>query len=320
MKASDTILVVDDIESALYSKSQVLRRAGFRVLQATSGEETLTEVAKHHPRLVVLDVQLPDMSGLEVCRRIKSDECTASVIVLQTSATYVREEDVTRALDEGADAALTEPFDPAVLVATVRALLRAREAEDAVRSALAREQEARTAAESINRIKDEFLATLSHELRSPLGAILTWATLLRTGELEPERIERAYEAIERNARQQMKLIADLLEVSRIISGKLVLETHPLRLARVVEDAVDSMRALALEKDIVLSLAIGADPHIHGDESRLQQVISNLLSNSMKFTSTGGRIEVEVTADNSCAVVVVRDTGEGIEPSFLPHIF
>src|SRR5262245_26589417 len=191
MPDGNVILVVDDNESSRYGKCRTLRRVGFEVIEAASGGDALQLVQERQPRLVVLDVHLPDVDGFEVCRRMKSDPATASVLVLQASATYVRDEDTVRALDGGADASLTEPVEPTVLIATVRALLRARHAEDAMRDALNLEQAARAVAEQANRTKDEFLATLSHELRSPLGAILTWVTLLRSGRVDAARTPHA---------------------------------------------------------------------------------------------------------------------------------
>src|SRR6185295_7489201 len=229
--------VVDDNEVARYGKSRILRNAGYEVIEAASGGDALRLVAERSPRVVVLDVNLPDIDGWDVCRRVKGDPATSSVIVLQVSATHVREEDKVRSLEAGADASLTEPLDPHVMVATVRALVRARHAEDALRDALAREQAARATAESANRTKDEFLATLSHELRSPLGAILTWVTLLRSGRVDEARSAHALEAIERNTRLQVKLIEDLLDVSRIISGKMRLEMALVDLEAVVEAAL-----------------------------------------------------------------------------------
>src|SRR5262245_1083460 len=134
------ILVVDDNEPARYTKARILRDAGYDVIEAATGDGALRLVVEQAPRLILLDVNLPGVDGWEVCRRLKADPATASVAVLQVSATHVHEEDTVRALEGGADASLTEPIEPAVLVATVRALLRARLAEDALREALAREQ------------------------------------------------------------------------------------------------------------------------------------------------------------------------------------
>ena len=317
----DLILVVDDNETARYGKMRTLQRNGFEVIDAGAGEDALRLIREREPRLVVLDVQLPDISGWEVCRRIKDDPSTASILVLQVSATFVREEDTVRALDGGADACLTEPIEPPVMVATVRALLRARRAEDALRAALNAERVARAAAESANRTKDEFLATLSHELRSPLGAILTWVTLLRSGRTDQQQTGRALEAIERNTRIQVKLIEDLLDVSRIISGKMRLEIGLVDLGAVIEAVLDSVRPAAQAKTIRLESRVdpGVGP-VSGDAARLQQVVWNLLSNAVKFTPRNGRVEVLVEVVDSQVHIQVSDSGAGIDPAFLPHIF
>lgn len=321
MADGNLILVVDDSETARYGKMRTLTRAGFEVIEAASGGEALRLVRERNPRLVVLDVHMPDIDGFEVCRRVKADPSTASVLVLQVSATYVRDEDTVRALEGGADASLTEPLDPPVLVATVRALLRARQAEDALRDALNREQAARATAESANRAKDEFLATLSHELRSPLGAILTWVTLLRSGRVDEARRPHALEVIERNTRLQVKLIDDLLDISRIISGKMRLEIGLVDLAGVITAALEAVRPAAHAKGIRLEAAV--DPsfgHVLGDAARLQQVFWNLLANAIKFTGKGGRVEARLESADSKAQVRVSDNGCGIAAAFLPHIF
>src|SRR5262245_12595136 len=315
------ILVVDDNETSRYSKTRILRNAGYEVVETGSGTDALREVAERAPRIVILDVNLPGMDGWEVCRRLKADPATASVVVLQVSATHVREEDTVRALEGGADASLTEPLEPTVLVATVRALLRARAAEDAMRDALAREQASRAAAEAANRTKDEFLATLSHELRSPLSVILTWVALLRSGRLDDAGRTRALGAIERNTRLQAKLIEDLLDVSRIISGKMRLEVAVVDLDDVVEAALEAVRHAADAKDIQLEVmrdtTLGP---VSGDLARLQQVMWNLLSNAIKFTPRSGRITVQIERHDSHAQLKVTDTGRGIDRAFLPHIF
>ncbi|HKA27910.1 MAG TPA: response regulator [Candidatus Binatia bacterium] len=320
-EGTNLILVVDDNEPARYTKVRILRDAGYEVVEAATGDEALRLVAEWVPRLILLDVNLPGVDGWEVCRRLKADPATASVAVLQVSATHVREEDTVRALEGGADASLTEPIEPAVLVATVRALLRARLAEDALRDALAREQTTRAAAEAANRTKDEFLATLSHELRSPLGVILTWVTLLRSGRIDEAGRTRAYQAIERNTRHQAKLIEDLLDVSRIISGKMRLDVGVVDLAEVVDAAREGVRHAAEAKRIQLAvLPPAAVGPVSGDANRLQQVIWNLLSNAIKFTPRGGQVTVGVARVDSQAQIQVVDSGRGIDPAFLPHIF
>jgi signal transduction histidine kinase/DNA-binding response OmpR family regulator len=186
---------------------------------------------------------------------------------------------------------------------------------------LVREQAARAEAEAANRMKDEFLATLSHELRTPLTAILGWAHLLRSGRLPPDTMGNAVETIERNAKAQSQLIDDLLDVSRIITGKLRIDPRPVEPAGILEAAVNSVRPAAEAKDIALDLEIAhATGLVLGDPGRLQQVAWNLLSNAIKFTSAGGRVGVSLARVNSHVEIVVSDTGQGIGADFLPHVF
>src|SRR5436309_9648126 len=196
-----------------------------------------------------------------------------------------------------------------------------KQAEEERAQLLIREQAARAEAELANRAKDEFLATLSHELRTPLSAILIWARLLRSGRLETEAKGRALEVIERNTKLQARLIEDLLEVSRIIAGKLRLELAPVDLAATVESAIDAVRAAADAKDITLECELdhGIGP-VRGDRNRLQQIVWNLVANAIKFTPSGGRVAVRLARDAHDAVISVRDTGIGIPADFLPHIF
>ena len=183
------------------------------------------------------------------------------------------------------------------------------------------EQAARKQAEEANRTKDEFLATLSHELRTPLNAILGWVQVLRTGKLDPAAGARALETIERNARSQAQLIADLLDVSRIITGKLRLDFKPVELRRIIDSALETVRPAADAKGILLDISIGplASP-VLGDADRLQQVIWNLLSNAIKFTPRAGRVEVRLREEGGNAVLRVSDSGIGIRPDFLPYVF
>ena len=189
------------------------------------------------------------------------------------------------------------------------------------RKALKREKEARLEAEAANRVKDEFLSTLSHELRTPLTAIMGWADLLLHDEVEPKSRRQALETIFRNANSQCQLINDLLEVSRIITGKLRLEFVACELDEVIEAAAESIRPTAEAKGVRLQVLL--EPHVgpvYGDRERLQQVVWNLLSNGVKFTKKGGVVQVTLQRINSHVEIVVNDTGVGIRSDFLPHVF
>jgi PAS domain S-box-containing protein len=186
---------------------------------------------------------------------------------------------------------------------------------------LEREQAARASAEAANRIKDEFLALLSHELRTPLNAILGWARMLRTGKFDDATAGRAIETIERNAKAQAQLIEDLLDVSRIISGKLRIDPRPVDPSEVIAAAVDAVRPAADAKRIQLRAIL--DPlavSIQGDPNRLQQIVWNLLSNAVKFTPAEGTVQVQLRRADSEIEISVTDTGRGINPEFLPFVF
>ncbi|MFN0108101.1 MAG: PAS domain S-box protein [Blastocatellia bacterium] len=194
-------------------------------------------------------------------------------------------------------------------------------AEDERQTLLDREHEARMVAENASRLKDDFLAMISHELRAPLTAILGWAQMLRSGSLDRTSAERALTTIERNAKSQAHLVGDLLDASRIATGKLGLEVKPVELMSVVDAAVDAVRpsveAKSIRMQIVMEPWVG--PFV-GDHERLKQVVWNLLSNAIKFTPAGGLIEVRLERLEQKALLIVSDTGQGIDPEFLPHIF
>jgi PAS domain S-box-containing protein len=186
---------------------------------------------------------------------------------------------------------------------------------------LASEKQARQDAEDANRLKDEFLAVVSHELRSPLNAITGWASLLQTGRLTSEQAQRAINTIQRNAQTQNQMIADLLDVSRIVSKRMRLDIRPFRLIDVIEAAIEVIRPAAEAKGIRLQTFLDpAAAPVAGDPDRLQQIMTNLLSNSIKFTSKGGRVQVQLHRVNSHVEILVTDTGEGIAPEVLPFIF
>jgi signal transduction histidine kinase/ActR/RegA family two-component response regulator len=186
---------------------------------------------------------------------------------------------------------------------------------------LRHESRARAAAEESNRLKDEFLATLSHELRTPLTAILGWSSMLRSGRLDEESFRAAIEIIERNARTQQQIVDDILDVSRVITGKLRFDPQPIEIRQVVEAAVDTVSHAATAKNIALLTSF--DTHarpIMGDAARLQQVCWNLLSNAVKFTPKGGEVRVSVEHTDAHVRLIVADTGPGIRADFLPYVF
>ncbi|WP_437868891.1 response regulator [Sorangium sp. So ce363] len=175
-------------------------------------------------------------------------------------------------------------------------------------------------AREANRMKDEFLATLSHELRSPLNAILGWTHLLRSEPFDEQRVSHGLEVIERNVAAQTKLIEDLLDVSRVTTGKLSISAAPMALAPVVETAIDAIRPAAEAKGLTIDVSLDPDIEVNGDADRLQQVVSNLTSNALKFTRPGDHILVSLRRAGATAELTVRDTGEGIAPDFLPLVF
>ncbi|NBD17896.1 MAG: response regulator [Cyanobacteria bacterium] len=200
--------------------------------------------------------------------------------------------------------------------------LLARQAADLIeqRQLLEREQAAREEAERNNRIKDEFLSILSHELRTPLNPILTWAQLLQTRQFDRIKTAKALAAIEHSAKVQTRLIDDLLDIAIILRGKLNLNLTSVDLSGVIDAAIETVKSAATAKSITLNLELSPIPTLYGDPVRLQQVIWNLLSNAIKFTPQGGRVDICLEGVEEEAHLTVKDTGQGISPHFLPHIF
>ncbi len=441
------LLNVDDNVIGRYGRTRILRDAGFEVVEGGTGAEALELLHSRHPQLVLLDIQLPDVNGFEVCRRIKGDPATQHIPVLHISATYDEASGETVSLESGADIFLAEPVEPTELITVVRTLLRLRTTEiglaeseermrlategagigtwdidlrtgtahwnrqfylmlgykadgpatwelwrsrvhprdvDALVSAmqearsgalfthehrilradtgkerwvspygrihfdehaqpsrflgvavditerkhaearreklLEMEHAARAEAERAARLKDEFLATLSHELRSPMSAILGWLHLLRTGRLQEAERARAMETIERNARLQNQLINDILDVSRIVTGKLHLDARPAQLQELILEALDAVRPAAAVKGMAVSHDLEALGTLRADAGRLQQVFVNLLNNAIKFTAAGGRVTLHAQRTGEWYRIAIADTGEGIEPALLPHLF
>ncbi|MEP7218156.1 MAG: PAS domain-containing protein [Bacteroidota bacterium] len=217
--------------------------------------------------------------------------------------------------------AYDESGAPVEMIGVVQDITERRNAEEERDQLLTAERSARAEAERANRLKDEFLSTLSHELRTPLNAILGWSQILSSGEMEETDITKGMEVIERNARMQTQIIDDLLDMSRIISGKIRLDIQQVDLPQIIEQSLDSIRPAAEGKEIRLQKIVDplAGP-VSGDPARLQQIVWNLLTNAIKFTPKGGRVQVILKRVNSHIEISVVDSGEGIKPEFLPYIF
>ena len=216
---------------------------------------------------------------------------------------------------------LDRPMRLAAVLSTLRAALRARTRQYELRDVLMALRGARDEAERANRLKDEFLATLSHELRTPLNAILGWVAMLQNGQAPIDRLPHALNVIRRNADLQAQIVGDVLDMSRIITGRMQLAVETLDLGGIIAGAVETVRPGAEAKN--LSLVIDADPEIppiHGDGARLQQILWNLLSNAVKFTPPGGRITVSARRGGMGVLISVADTGAGLDPDFLPYAF
>ena len=441
-RSKHTVLVVDDNPATLYSTARTLRAAGFKTEEAASGNEALNISGNGGISAVVLDVHLPDINGFEVCRMLRERPKTAVLPVIHLSATYIADKDKVEGFNAGADAYLTHPVEPPILIATVQALVRTRLAEDQLRKSeakfraiytqaesgialidesgvfvdanpamlrmmnrapedvigrkvtdfappkwasavkgmvdkddlagnqssetfaltlpngeevhlewtmsahvepglrvgvvsnisartrleeqrenlLEREKAARTSAEQHSQTKDNFIAVLSHELRNPLNAILMGLHVMLRKDKTPE-IEKGLRLIERNAKAQARIISDILDVSRINSGKLTLDRELIDPASVITAALEGMKEAIDQRhlSVALNVSTAHDP-VWIDATRIQQVFWNILNNAIKFSEPGGTIEITLSKSGGALTLVVQDHGKGIDPEFLKTIF
>lgn len=314
-----TVLVVEDDPAHRYAVRRILESAGYAVEEAATGEEGLAAAREGGFDLVVLDVNLPGLSGFEVCRRLKSDPATAGVAVLHLTASYPDAEHMARGLDGGADAYLCAPVEPVALLAVVRALLRNRDAMERLRRAEAEMRNAREEAQRATALRDRFLAIVAHELRTPLNALSTWAQVLR-GEVTAGQLAQGVAAIQRSVATQERLVSDLLDVARVVTGKLGLQVAPFDPAAAAESALTTLRPDATQRGIGLLSEVEPGGLVEGDTERVQQVVRNLLSNALRFTPPGGVVRLELRWHGDSVVVSVQDTGPGVPADLLPRIF
>jgi signal transduction histidine kinase len=334
-----SILIVDDTPANLIALGAVLGRLGVRIVEARSGPEALECVSRETFAVAVLDVQMPGMDGFELARRLRQTEAGLALPVIFLTAVYRDEEHAAHGYAAGAADYITKPFDVGVLRARVKAFVdlfqererlrlaevgqRTRERDDALEKVavlLESERAARKELEIANRAKDEFIATASHELRTPLNAILGWAAIARRHDVPPE-VQKALAIVERNARSQARLIDDMLDVGRIVSGKLHLELGCVSVADSIEGAVQTVRPAAEAKRVSVQVTVDKNVGVvMADAGRLQQIVWNLLSNAVKFTPKGGHVELSATRADGKVFIRVRDDGKGIRAEFLPHVF
>ena len=311
-----TILNVDDHDAGRYAKSRILQLAGYRVVEAATGADALRLVREAKPQLILLDVKLPDVNGIQLCRTIKSDPVSAHIMVLQISAVHTTRADRIYGLECGADTYLIEPVQADELLATVNALLRLYDRERENRRLVAQLRDA-------DRQKDDFLAALAHELRNPLGVVSNAFDILPEAQTPEPVSQELREIIGRQISLMSCLVDDLLDVSRISRGQIGLAREPCDFAAIVRQTVDDYRSILESNGLELKLDAPSSPvWVVGDSTRLAQSISNLLQNASKFTSTGDTVTVKLVdiPDEHCAVLSVRDTGMGMESDFLARIF
>lgn len=312
------VLLVDDDPDDCLLTEHLFREIGrdrYTVICAQSYDGALAALADDTFDVCLFDHNLGPRTGMELLREVRSNEVQTPIILLTGHSDHRLDLEAT--LAGAADYMVKDRLQSDTLERSIRyAMAQHQMAEERLR--FAREQEAR---ESANRAKDEFLAVVSHELRSPLNAILGWSRLLRTSAPDAETLDRGLEIIERSASSQARLIDDLLDVSRIISGNLRLNTIEVEPAVLVAAAVDAALPSAQAKKIQLSSDVnGGVGLVAVDPDRLQQIVANLLSNSIKFTPPGGAITIRLDRESDVARLAINDTGRGIPPEFLPHIF
>ncbi|HXH75241.1 MAG TPA: hybrid sensor histidine kinase/response regulator [Bacteriovoracaceae bacterium] len=304
------ILHIDDDESNRYAVNLILKKAGYEVVAAENGAKGIKMASTEDPDLIILDIRLPDMNGYDICRNFKANPELKGIPVLQTSATFTTSEDKVEGLDSGADGYLAQPIESAVLVATVRSLLRTRHAEKiALKATLARE---------------ETLAIVSHDLRNPLAAILLQVSLLSkqiaTGSSDnniPDKLAK----ITNSCNRMNRLIGDLLDVSNIEGGQFKLNKSLHSLNDILNEVWVSFEDQGKQVDVSIVREFASKIiSFEVDKDRIIQVLGNIISNSLKFTPKMGKITMWLRETDTDVLIGIEDTGKGIEDESLKHIF
>jgi signal transduction histidine kinase len=318
------LLADDNTDMREYVRRLLTER--YQVEAVSDGLEALKAARERTPDLVLTDVMMPGLDGFGLIKELRADNVLKAVPVILLSARAGEEASV-EGIESGADDYLIKPFSARELVARVSAHLNLHrircEVEVERELLLKREHDARQTAEEANKLKDQFLATLGHELRNPLNVILGYSELMSRLPMvaDNDQLRNMVEAVRRNAQSQSQLISDLLDLSRLQMGKLSLHQDTLSLVTIINDAIETVREEAQEKSIAINISLPDKLLlVEGDSLRLQQVIWNLLNNAIKFTPGGGRVNITLTSEGDEAVIAFEDNGVGIAPDFLPHAF
>nr|WP_315212583.1 response regulator [uncultured Duganella sp.] len=334
------ILVVNDDANSLFALTSLLaqwaEQESYEVLAARSGQEALRQVLMHDFAVILLDVNMPGMDGFETAEAIHQRARSADIPIIFITAFLADELDRLKAYQRGAVDFLFTPVIPQILYAKIAVFValavkneelkkQARQLSQrtteltATNKRLTREIEDRQVAERQNHAKDEFLAMLGHELRNPLSAISSAASLIGLPGVSTDGVQRAKKIIQRQSQHLGRIVDDLLDLSRAMSGKILLNRAPLDMSALVAHTLETFRATGRSGDYQLIQDL--DPGwIDGDPTRLEQIASNLIDNALKYTPPGGRIEVRTWTENDDVVLSVRDTGVGISADLLPHVF
>jgi two-component system, sensor histidine kinase and response regulator len=300
-----SVLNVDDYAPGLYARTKILRQAGFRVIEASTGTQTLQLASEFKPAVVLLDVNLPDIHGFEVCRRMRTDPALAATTILHISASSVQEQHLVHGLNTGADGYLVEPMDPSVLIATIRAYLRVRQAESALRRS--------------NEDLERFAYRVTHELNEPLRTITMHGQLLENrlaGALDPDA-SKSFQFMQEGVRRMRAFIDDLLRYSQ--STHAGSDIRQMDMEALLGEALNSLNA-AIEES---GAKITHDPlPLLVADSRIENVLQNLISNAIKYSrkDVAPQIHVSAKAEGDRWVFSVRDNGIGIEPQYQKAIF
>ncbi|WP_296947658.1 response regulator [uncultured Massilia sp.] len=334
------ILVVNDDAASLLALTSLLEQwaddSNYEVLSARSGQDALREVLRHDFAVILLDVNMPGMDGFETAEAIHQRPRSADIPIIFVTAFLADEIDRLKAYQRGAADFMFTPVIPQVLRAKVQVFVTLatkneqlkRQAEKlsqrtteltATNKRLVREMEERRAAERKSSAKDEFLAMLGHELRNPLSAISSAAALLGMAGANAESLARARLIIQRQSQHLSRIVDDLLDLSRAMSGKILLSRKRLDMAALVSSCLDTFRATGRTSGYGIETQLQAG-WVDGDATRLEQIASNLIDNALKYTPAGGRIEIGIVHDGDDVVLRVRDSGVGIAPDLLPHVF